>query len=57
MNMVNASTSFSNFQLHIGHAPRLIPPMVPTTLPDTLCSAASDVESVITQIQTDVLEA
>jgi hypothetical protein len=54
MNSVNASTGFSNFQLHLGRAPRLIPPLVPTALPDELRSAA---ESVITQIQIDVMEA
>jgi hypothetical protein len=57
MNTVNASTSFLNFQLHIGRSPQLIPPIIPTVLPDTLRSAASNVEDVISQIQTDVFEA
>jgi hypothetical protein len=48
MNTVNASTRFSNFQLHLGRSPRLIPPIVPTQLPDTIRSAASTAESVIT---------
>ena len=36
MNTVNASTGFSGFQLHLGRSLRLIPPMVPTNLPDDL---------------------
>ena len=57
MNTVNASTGFSNFQLHLGRSPRLIPPIVPTQLPDTIRSAASTAESVITRVNTDVKEA
>jgi len=57
MNTVNASTGFSNFQLHLGRSPRLIPPIVPTELPDNICAAASSVESVISRINIDVLEA
>ena len=47
MNLVNASTRFSNFQLHIGHAPLVIPPIVPSDLPPTLHSVSSCVEEVI----------
>jgi hypothetical protein len=57
MNTVNASMGFSNFQLHLGRSPRLIPPLVPTELPEDLRSAASKAEEMISQIQTDVLEA
>src|SRR6202040_3524429 len=57
MNTVNASTGFSNFQLHLGRSPHLIPPIVPTELPDNLHSAASTAEKLILDIQTDVLEA
>jgi len=57
MNTVNASTGFSNFQLHLGRSPHLIPPIVPTELPDAIRSAASTAESVIDQINTDVKEA
>ena len=28
MNMINASTKFSPFQLHMGRAPRIIPPLI-----------------------------
>jgi hypothetical protein len=57
MNTVNTSTGFSNFQLHLGRSPHLIPPMVPTDLPDTVHAAASSAESVITCVNTDVMEA
>jgi hypothetical protein len=57
MNSVNASTGFSNFQLHIGCSPHLIPPIVPADLPDDLRSAASRAEDLINQISTDVMEA
>lgn len=36
MNTVNASTGFSGFQLKMGRSPRLIPPIVPASLPDDL---------------------
>jgi hypothetical protein len=57
MNSINASTRFSNFQLHLGRSPRLIPPIVPSELPDDLRSAAVRTEELITQIRTDVMEA
>jgi len=57
MNSVNTSTGFSNFQLHLGRAPHLIPPIVPAKLPDDLRSAASRAEDLINQICTDVMEA
>ena len=57
MNSVNASTGFSNFQLHLGHSPQLIPPIVLADLPEDLCSPASVAEDLITQIHTDIMEA
>jgi hypothetical protein len=57
MNSVNASTGFSNFQLHLGRSPHLIPPIVPSEPPDDLRSAAVRTEELITQIRTDVMEA
>jgi len=57
MNTLNASTGFSNFQLHLGRSLRLIPPIVPTNLPDTVWAAASSAESVIARMNTDVMEA
>jgi hypothetical protein len=36
MNTVNASSGYSGFQLHSGHSPRIIPPLVPDTLGDDL---------------------
>jgi hypothetical protein len=57
MNTLNASTGFLNFQLHLSRSPCLIPPIVPTDLPDTVRAAASSAESVIAQINTDMMEA
>src|SRR6202021_1080017 len=39
MNSVNASTGFSNFQIRLGRSPRVIPPIVPTTITDTRSNA------------------
>ena len=33
MNMINASTGYSGFQLHLGHSPHVIPPIVSNTPP------------------------
>jgi hypothetical protein len=58
INTVNASTGFSNFQLHrLGRAPRLIPPLMPTALLDELHSASSTAKTDIALIQTDMMEA
>ena len=57
MNSINASTGFSNFQLHLGHSPWLIPPIVPADLPEDFRSAALVAEDLITQIRTNVMEA
>ena len=56
MNSINTSTGFSNFQLHIGRSPQIIPPMIPSDLPPTLHSASSHVEEVISWINLDVNE-
>jgi hypothetical protein len=59
MNSVNASTGFSNFQIHLGRSPCLIPPLVPdsltpiTTQPDETQHA----RKLIVNLQTDVNEA
>jgi hypothetical protein len=59
MNSVNASTGFSNFQIRLGRSPRLIPPLVPTTLThaNTAEDDASRACNLIQMIQTDVAEA
>ena len=57
MNTVNVSTRFSGFQLHLSHSPHLVPLMAPTNLPDNVWSAAPNAEDVVSQIQTDVMEA
>ena len=57
MNTVNASTGYSGFQLRLGRSPRIIPPIVPTSLPDDLRSAASAAENVINRLTNDVADA
>ena len=59
MNSVNASTGFSNFQLRLGHSPRIIPPLVLTTLtsPPTTEDDISRARGVIERVQTDIAEA
>ena len=59
MNSVNASTGFSNFQIRLGHSPRLIPPLVPQTSHPTLSDTeeALHARDLIVQIHTDVVEA
>jgi len=59
MNSVNASTGFSNFQIRLGRSPRLIPPIVPTTIADTRSDAAEAVraQELIKPIEMDVAEA
>lgn len=55
MNTLNASTSYTPFQLHLGRSPRIIPPMMtPATKfgPPTL-----DAAKFLTDIETDTLEA
>src|SRR6202050_1628624 len=59
MNLVNASTGFSNFQICLGRSPRLIPPIVSTTvtLPRSDAVEALCAQNLITTIETDVAEA
>ena len=57
MNSVNTLTGFSNFQLHIGYAPHVILPIIPSDLPLTLCSLSSHVKEVISHVNLDISEA
>ena len=57
MNMINASMGYSGFQLHLGQSPCIIPPIVPSHLSPTLCSAGPAAKTVITQLQNDVADA
>ena len=54
MNSVNASTGFSPFQLHLGHSPRLVPPLSPQENDDP---ASFDTVSFLSRLEMDVLEA
>ena len=47
MNTANTLTGYLGFQLHLGWSPHIIPPIVPTSLPDDLRSAVSTAENVI----------
>jgi hypothetical protein len=57
MNSVNASLEFSNFQIHLGRSPHLIPPFVletfiaPTWDIDITCA-----QDLIMQLQVDIAE-
>jgi Chromo (CHRromatin Organisation MOdifier) domain len=55
--MVNASTGFSGFQLHLGHSPCVIPPMIPEMLPEELQDAGVTAMSLIEQLQDNVTQA
>jgi hypothetical protein len=57
MNTVNASTGFSGFQLHLGHSPRIIPPIVPSELPVDLADATTTATLVINQLMNNVADA
>lgn len=57
MNTVNSSTGYLGFQLHLGQSPHVIPPIMPTSLPDDLHSAGSLAKSIITQLTDDVADA
>jgi hypothetical protein len=57
MNMLNTSTGFSNFQLHLGRTPRIIPPLIPQNIPAELQTASSSAETIINQLSNDVAEA
>jgi hypothetical protein len=57
MNTVNASTGFSGFQLHLSRSPRVLPPIVPNTVPIELQDAADNADKLIQQLKDDVVEA
>ena len=59
MNSVNTSTGFSNFPIRLSHSPRLILPIVPTTITDiqTTTPEATHARDLIKTIETDVSEA
>jgi len=57
MNTVNLSTGFSCFQLHLGRSPRVLPPIVPDTLPADLQDAAQMATVLIQRLKDDVAEA
>jgi hypothetical protein len=56
MNMVNASTGFSGFQLHLGRSPHVIPPLVLTKLPTELQDAATTATMIINCLKDDVAQ-
>ena len=56
MNTINSSTGYSSFQLRLGRSSRVIPPIVPTSLPDNLCSAGSTAENIINQLTNDIAD-
>jgi hypothetical protein len=57
MNTVNASTGFSGFQLHLGRSPRVMPQIVPNTLPLELQTAGDAASDIIKRLTDDVAEA
>ena len=57
MNIVNASTRYSGFQTWLRSLPQIIPPIVPTSLPMELHSAALYVSSIIKYVAEDVTDA
>ena len=59
MNLVNASTGFSNFQLRLGRSPHIIPPIIPDSLTEPISASSESIRAqiVIDQLQTDVVEA
>ena len=59
MNSINVSTGFSNVQLHLGHSPCIILPIVPdgSTYPISGTSETIRARIVIDQLKTDVAEA
>jgi RNase H-like domain found in reverse transcriptase/Integrase zinc binding domain len=57
MNTVNASTGFSGFQLHLGRSPRVMPPIVPQSLPVDLQTAGDTATMIIDHLTNDVAQA
>ena len=57
MNTINSSTGYSGFQPHLGWSPCVIPPIIPTSLPDNLHSVGSTAENIINQLTNDIADA
>jgi hypothetical protein len=59
MNLINASTGFSNFQIRLGRSPRIIPPLIPRDLSSVPSQENETLhaEKLVTDLQTDVNEA
>ncbi|KAI0045324.1 hypothetical protein FA95DRAFT_1464237, partial [Auriscalpium vulgare] len=51
MSTVNASTGFSPFQLRMGRQPRLIPPLVESSVRNTVSDLGSDAERAATLLE------
>ena len=56
MNTVNASTGYTGFQLQLRHFPRIVLPIVPSTLPADLVDAGWTATSVINTLANDVTD-
>ena len=56
MNTINSLTGYSGFQLRLGQSPCVIPPIIPTLLPDNLRSAGSTAENIINQLTNDIAD-
>ncbi len=56
MNTINASTGFSSFNLHLGHSPQVIPPLIPKAftpgIPQEDIRAAELIEKLLLDTQT-----
>ncbi|PSR72196.1 hypothetical protein PHLCEN_2v11935 [Hermanssonia centrifuga] len=57
MNTVNASTGFTPFQLHCGHQPRVIPPLVHAPAPPVPGTDANHTTALLKRLDADVMEA
>ena len=57
MNTVNKSTNFTPFQLKYGRSPRVIPPLIEGTTPTGTAVPTRSAQSVINQLEVDVMEA
>jgi len=57
MNTVNASTNYSGFQLHLGRAPHVIPPIIPDTLENIPLDATQTASQLIQILKDDVANA
>ena len=57
MNTVNASTSYSGFQLHLGRSPWVIPPLIPSLLTPEQTDCWPLISDLIDCLNTDVTDA